>query len=220
MSRGDRLALMRAMMRSRQVRRAVATERARTRMPPPAPPATEGWEALEAAAVQALRPGDALAASADWPAPLEGIRRIGFGCRLTEMVSAGLGATIGAAPEAVVVALAGPAWGAPETAALTTAARRRAPLVILFAAPGESANAGRTAAGSAGTVFELTPAVDVEVCWLAAHSACVSARAGRGPTLIACSDEPPAADSRWRRVPSLDPIDRYAARLRELGIGQ
>jgi hypothetical protein len=218
LSRADRLDLMRTMLRSRQVRREVMEERSRQGMPPLAPPATEGWEALEAAAARALRPGDALAAGADWPAPVSGIRRIGLGCRLTEMVSAGLGATIGAAPESVVLVLAGPAWGAAETAALSSATRRRAPLVVLFAAPALSATTARTAAGSAGAVFELVGAAEVEVCTLAVDSACVAARAGRGPTLIAFSDAPPRVESRWRRPPSGDPIARYAARLREVGI--
>src|SRR5688572_27229024 len=97
LSRAERLDLMRTMLRSRRERRRVATERWRRGMPPPLPPATEGWESLEAACARVLRPGDALAAGVDWPAPIDDARRIGMGCRLTEMVSAGLGATIAAA---------------------------------------------------------------------------------------------------------------------------
>ena len=219
LSRAERIDLMRTMLRSRRARRRVADERRRRRMPPAMPPATEGWESLEAACARVLLPGDALAAGADWPAPVDdAARRIGAGCRLTEMVSAGLGATIGAPPESIALVLAGPAWGASETAALVTAARRRAPLVVVFAAPGHSATAARTAAGTAGAVFDLVPAAEVEVCTLAIDSACVSARAGQGPTVIACSDEVPENNSRWRRAAPRDPIERYAARLRELGV--
>lgn len=182
--------------------------------------AATGWEGMEAAASRALREGDALAAGAEWLTPMAGARRVGESCRLTDMVAAGLGATFGAAPGTAVIVLTGPEWGAPETAALSTAVRRRAPLVVLLAAPEHTAEVARTAAGSSGAVFELVSAAEVEVISLAVETACHAARAGQGPTLIACRPAAPNRPrKRWEpREPSADPIERYAARLGQLGV--
>ena len=220
LSRADRLWILEAMAASRSARMQVSGERKRGRMAQLEGAGAGGWEALEAAASRALREGDALAASADWLTPKARGRRVGSNCRLTDMVAAGLGATFGAAPGTAVIALAGPEWGAAETAALATAVRRRAPLVVVVAAPEETAEVARTAAGSCGAVFELVSAAEVEVVLLAVETACHVARAGQGPTLVACRPAAPAqARRRWEpREPSNDPIERYAGRLGQLGV--
>ena len=220
LSRGDRLWMLEAMAASRSIRLRIAEERRRGRMAKLEGAAAGGWEALEAAASRALREGDALAASADWLTPMAPGRRVGTNCRLTDMVAAGLGATFGAAPGTAVVALAGPEWGPAEGAALATAVKRRAPLVVVLAAPEETADVARTAAGGAGAVFELVSAAEVEVVLLAVETACHVARAGQGPTLIACRPAPPERPRRrWEpSEPSADPIERYASRLAQLGV--
>lgn len=219
-SRAERLALLEAMTASRAVRSRVAAARRRGRMAPLGDPAGPGWEALEAAIAKALREDEILVAAAAWPAPLVRARRLGARSRLAEVVAAGLGATVGAPGDRAVAVLAGPGLRPAAERALASAVRRRAPLVVLVAAPGAAAAALRTAAGTAGAVFEQVSAAEVELITLAAESACNAARAGRGPTLIAC---PPAPAPRPRRPwepqePSADPIERYAARLEQLGI--
>ena len=220
LSRGERLWLLEAMIASRSRRLRVAEERRRGRMGPLEGGAAKGWEALEAVASRALRDGDALAASSEWRAPMAAGRRVGASCRLTDMVAAGLGATIGAAPESLVIVLTGPPWGDAETAALTTAVRRRAPLIVMVAAPDDATRALRTAASRSGAVFEQANAAEVEVASLAVETACLAARAGQGPTLIAFRPaEQPRPRRRWEpREPSGDPIERYAARLGQLGV--
>lgn len=220
LSRADRLWMLEAMAASRSRRLQVAEDRRRGRMAQLEGAATAGWEGLEAAASRALRDGDALAASAEWLTPMAGARRVGAACRLTDMVAAGLGATFGAAPGTIVIALTGPEWGASESAALATAVRRRAPLVVMVAAPGATADAARTAAGSAGSVFELVNAAEVDVISLAVQTACMAARAGQGPTTLAFRPATPGRPrKRWEpHEPSADPIERYAARLGQLGV--
>lgn len=219
-SRADRLWILEAMAASRSRRLRVSKERRRERMPALEGPAAAGWESLEAAASRALRKGDALAASSEWLTPMAAGRRVGSTCRLTDMVAAGLGATFGAAPGTAVIVLTGPAWGQPETAALTTAVRRRAPLVVMVAAPGETADATRAAAGASGAVFEVVSAAEVEVVSLAVETACHAARAGQGPSLLAFRPAPPPEERHsWEpREPSSDPIERYASRLGRLGV--
>ena len=220
LSRSDRLWLLEAMAASRSRRLRIGEDRRAGRMARLEDAAADGWEALEAAASRSLREGDALAASAEWLTPRAPGHRVGSSCRLTDMVAAGLGATFGAASGTVVIALSGPAWGERETGALATAVRRRAPLVVMVAAPGDTADAVHTAAGSCGAVFELVSAADIEVVSLAVESACQVARGGQGPTALAFRPADPSPPRRhWEPPePSADPIERYAARLGQLGV--
>jgi hypothetical protein len=209
LAHSERLWLLEAMARSRVVRRRLAEQRRSARTPALDGATANGWEALEAAACRDLRHGDAVYASAAWPLPLAGPCRVGPAWRLVDVVSAAAGAAMTMAPGSLAITICEAPALRDAVPALETVARRRLPLVIL-AADRESAGDATMAAEAAEMPFESVRADDAEIVLLATNMACESARASKGPTLIACRGREPDADESGLEF---DPIESYARRL-------
>lgn len=214
LSQRERLWLFQAMAHSRVARRRLAKQRRSARTPALDGAAADGWEALEAAAMRALQEGDSLFASAGWPLPLAGAARIGPAWRLVDVVSAAAGAAMTTAPGSVAIAICEAPALRDAVPALATVARRHLPLVVL-AADRDGGGDARAAADAASVPFELVRAIAVETVVLATASACANARAGHGPTLIAC--RPAEGGGEATPEHEADPIEVYAHRLRESG---